>query len=192
MRATVRGRRDRGSTFVELVMALSLLGLAAGSIYAFISTGGKSARLTNNFVQSQSQVRAGLDNVIDEIRWAQNVTAANGISVTLLIPQSTPFSAASPYTVTFAYDAAADTLTRQVDPDGAGPAAAGPADPVAFGVVQGNGADGAAFEYFDAAGTALGATPGDLTAIARVRLTITTTSDQISRVFAGDAALRAR
>lgn len=173
-------------------MALSLFALAAGGIYAFITTGGKSARLTNDFVQSQQQVRAGLDNVVNEIRWAQSVTAASGTSVTLLIPQSTPFSMSSPYTVTFTYNSADDTLTRQVDPDAGGPLAATAAEPVAYGVVQGNGADGAAFEYFDAAGTSLGTSPADLTAVARVRLTITTTSDQISRVFAGDAALRAR
>ncbi len=190
MRMTLRGAR--GSTLVELVMALSLFTLAAGGIYAFTVTGGKSARVTNNFLQSQAQLRAALDNVIDETRWSQNVTAASGTSVTVFIPQNTPFSASSPYTVTFAYDSATDTVTRQVDPDAGGPLAAGPAQPLAFSVVQEDGSDGLIFEYFDAAGTSLGSIPADVTAIARVRMTVTTTSDQIHRVFAGDAALRAR
>ena len=173
-------------------MALSMLALTLGTIYGFVATGGKSARVTNDFMQTQAQVRAALDNVIDEIRWAQSVTTASATSVTLLIPQNTPFSASSPYTVTFAYDGVADTVTRQIDPDAGGPLAPGPVEPLAYTVVQENGSDGLAFEYFNAAGTSLGTAPADLTAVARVRLTVTTTSKQISRTFAGDTALRAR
>jgi hypothetical protein len=183
---------SRGSTLVELVMALSLFALAVGGIYAFVSTGGRSARVTNDFLQSQAQLRAGLDNVVDEIRWAQSVTAASASAVTVFIPQNTPFSASSPYTATFAYDSAADTITRQVDPDATGPQPPGAAQPIAYSVVQEDGSDGLVFVYFDAAGVSLGSTPGDLTAIARIRLTVTTTREQVSRVFAGDAALRAR
>ncbi len=191
-RAMALRRDTRGSTLVEMVMALSLFSLAIGGIYAFVATGGKSARVTNDFLQTQAQSRAALDNVVDEIRWAQNVTAASATSVTLLIPQNTPFSASSPYTVTFAYDSAADTMTRQVDPDAGGPLTPSVPEPLAYSAVQEDGSDGVAFEYFDAAGTSLGAVPADLNAVARVRLTVTTTSNDISRVFTGDAALRAR
>ncbi len=190
--ATPFWRDIRGSTLVELVMALSLFAMAAGGIYAFVATGGKSARVTNDFLQTQAQLRAALDNVVDEIRWAQNVTAASGSSVALFIPQNTPFSASSPYTVTFAYDSATQTMARQVDPDAGGPLSPGVAEPLAYSVVQEDGSPGVVFEYFDAAGTSLGATPADVTAIARVRLTVTTTRDQISRVFTSDVALRAR
>ncbi|MDQ7848735.1 MAG: hypothetical protein QN152_08215 [Armatimonadota bacterium] len=185
-------RGPRGATLLEIVMALGLFALAVGGIYALVATGGKSARVTNDFLQTQAQLRAALDNVVDEIRWAQTVTAASGTSVTLLIPQNTPFSATSPYTVTFAYDAAARTMTRQVDPDAGGPGLPGPAEALAYSVVQEDGSPGVAFEYFDAGGTPLGATPPDVGAIARVRLTVTTTQNQVSRVFTSDAALRAR
>ncbi len=186
-------RRDiRGSTLVELVMALSLFAMAVGGIYAFVATGGKSARVTNDFLQTQAQLRAALDNVVDEIRWAQNVTAASGSSVTLFIPQNTPFSAASPYTVTFAHDAVNRTMTRQVDPDAGGPMPPGLAEPLAYSAVQEDGSPGLVLEYFDAAGNSLGAVPADVNAVARVRLTVTTTSNDISRVFTSDAALRAR
>lgn len=173
-------------------MALSLLSLVVGGIYGFVVTGSKSAVVTNSFLQSQAQLRAGLDNVVNEIRWAQSVTAANASTVTLFIPQSTPFSAASPYTVTFAYDAGADTVTRQVDPDAGGPGLPGAALPLAYSVVRADGSNGFVLEYFDAAGISLGATPAVLAAIARVRLTVTVTRNDITRVFAGDAALRAR
>jgi len=185
-------RRERGSTLLEIAVAFSLLALTVGGIYAFVVTGGKSARVTNNFLQTQAQLRAALDNVVDEIRWAQSVTAASASSVTLFIPQNTPFSTSSPYEVTFAYDATADVISRQVDPDAGGPQPAGPSEPLAYGVVAEDGSDGALFEYFDAAGSALGSTPSDLDAVARVRLTISTTRDDVTRVFTGDAALRAR
>ena len=179
-------------TLIELVIALSLLALALSGIYAFVVTGAQSARLTNDFVQTQAQVRAALDSIVDESRWAQSVMAASATAVTLLVPQDTPFSAGSPYTVTFAYAAAADTVTRQEDPDAGGPQPAGQAEALAFSIVREDGTDGLAFEYFAADGTALGSAPADLSLIARVRLTVTTTRDQVSRTFAGDAALRSR
>ncbi len=181
-----------GSTLIELVVSLSMFSLVVGAIYGFIVTGGKSARVTNDFLQTQAQLRAVLDNVVDEIRWAQSVTAANATAVTVFIPQNTPYSPSSTYTVTFAYNNVDDTLTRQVDPDAGGPLGFGPAQPLGYLIVRADGGDGVTFEYFDAAGTSLGATPADLTAVARIRLTITTTQEDVSRVFAGDAALRAR
>lgn len=183
---------ERGVTVLELVIAMALLALVVGGIYGMIATGARSARVTNDLVQTQAQVRAALDNLVDESRWAQAVTAASATSVTLLVPQATPFAAGSPYTVTFAYDSANRTLTRQVDIDASGPLPPGPPQPIAYRVVTGSGGDGLALEYFDAAGTSLGSTPGDLAAIARVRITVTTTWDNFSRTFAGDAALRAR
>jgi hypothetical protein len=183
---------SRGVTLVELVIAMSLLALAVGAIFGLISIGARSARITNDIVQTQAQVRAGLDNVVDEIRWAQSVTAAGPTSVTLLVPSETPFSVGSPYAVTFAYDPGAQVLTRQEDPDAGGPAAPGAAEPIAYSVVRPDGSAGVTFEYFDAAGTALGSAPADLAGIARVRITIVTTRDRASRIFSGDSALRAR
>ncbi|MDR7544987.1 MAG: prepilin-type N-terminal cleavage/methylation domain-containing protein [Armatimonadota bacterium] len=176
----------RGVTLVELVMALALLSLALGSIYGFVLTGGRSARVTNDLLQTQAQVRAAMDNVVDEIRWAQRVTAASAASVTLLVPQSTPFSPSSPYTVTFAYDAGTQTLTRREDPDADGPSAAGAPVDLAYGLAS------LTFEYFDNNGISLGSSPADLDAVARVRMAVTAMRDQTIRSFAGDAALRGR
>lgn len=190
--AGVRRPDERGVTLLELVVAMALFGLVVGAIYGMIATGARSARVTNDMVQTQAQVRAALDNLVDETRWAQAVTVASATSVTLLVPQATPFAAGSPYTVTFAYDAANRALTRQVDIDAGGPALPGPVVPVAYRVAQPDGSDGLAFEYFDAGGTSLGSSPADLASIARVRITVTTTWERFSRTFAGDAALRAR
>src|SRR3972149_6699859 len=116
-----RAARSDGLTILELLIALTLLAVVVGGLYRFVATGSQSARLTNNFLQIQAQARAALGNVVDEIRWGQQVTAAGPTSVTVLVPQATPFSAASPYTVTFAYDPAAAAGTRQEGPDAGGP-----------------------------------------------------------------------
>lgn len=112
--------------------------------------------------------------------------------MTLYVPRDTPFSATSPYRVTFAYDGATRTLTRRVDTAGTGRGPWCPqeteGEPLAYGVFQRDGSDGVTLEYFDSTGSE----PADLTAIARVRITVTTTRDLVSRTFAGDAALRAR
>ena len=185
-------RDSRGVTLLELLIALTIFSMVIGSIFAFIGTGGRSARLANDFLQAQPQVRAALDNVVDEIRWAQSVTCASATSVTLLIPQNTPFSAASAYRVTFDYDPVGDTVTRREDPPAAGCPGGGAGEPIAYSVVRPDGTDGLAFEYFDPSGNSLGSAPADLTIIARVRLVVATTRDTVSRTFAGDAALRAR
>src|SRR3972149_6577147 len=125
--------RSDGLTILELLIALTLLAVVVGGLYRFVATGGQSARLTNNFLQIQAQARAALDNVVDEIRWGQQVTAAGPTWVTVLVPQATPFSAARPYIVPFAYAAPADAVTRQEDPDAGGaraPGAGGAAPPI--------------------------------------------------------------
>lgn len=181
---------QRGVTLLELVIAMGIFALVVGSMFSLVNVGGRSIRVTNDFMQSQAQVRSAIDSLVDEMRWAQSITAASATSVTVFVPQHTPFSATSPYTVTFAYDAVTRTVTRQVDPDAGGPAAPGATEPVAYGVVMPNGTDGLSLEYFDNTGTSLGSSPGDLTIISRVRVTVTTTRDRVSRTIASDVALR--
>ncbi len=188
--ASLRGAQ--GVTLVELVVALSLLTLTVGSIYALVGVGGRSARTTNDFLQTQAHVRAALDNVVDEIRWAQGVSCASATVVTLSIPQDTPFSLTSPYRVTFAHNADALTLTRREDPAGSGCPDSTSGRPIAYFIGTAGGPAGLAFEYFGADGVALGSAPASLGDIARVRMTVTAVRDQVSRTFAGDAALRAR
>jgi len=185
-------RAQRGVTLIELLIAMGLISVVLGTIGALIVTGARAARQTNDFLQTQAQVRSGLDQLVDEIRWAESVFAASGAAVTVFVPQNTPFSASSPYYAEFSYNLTDRTIVRSEDPDAAGPAPFGAGQPVAFLVVQRDGTAGLSFEYFDATGISLGATPADLTAIARVRIFVSTTSNGISRTFAGDVALRGR
>jgi len=183
---------EQGFTLLELLIGLALVALVIGVVGSLLVTGARAAKNTNSFLQTQAQVRAGLDNMVEEIRWAQEVRAASAQSVTLFVPQSTPFSANSPYTVTFAYDAAADTITRQEDPDADGPLLAGSPTPIAYLVVDPGGGAGLSMEYFSNTGASLGSAPPTPSEVSRVRIFITTTKDGFSRTFAGDAALRGR
>src|SRR3989304_1690227 len=145
--------RSDGLTILELLIALTLLAVVVGGLYRFVATGSQSARLTNNFLQIQAQARAALENVVDEIRWGQQVTVAGPTWVTVLVPQATPFSAASPYIVTFAYAAAADAVTRQEDPDAGGALPPGAAGAVAPFIVLKEGSNGPGLGGFAAGGT---------------------------------------
>jgi type II secretory pathway pseudopilin PulG len=183
--AMMMHRNSNGVTLIEMVVMLALLGAVIGGIYEFVVWAAKSAGVTNNFMQSQGQVRAALDNIADESRWATTVTAASATSVTLTVPVSTPFSATSPYTVTFAYDPTNRVVTRQQD--------AQAAEALAYLVVGSGGSSGLAFTYFDGGNNSLGSTPtaAQLPTIARVRAVVATTSGNVTRNLAGDAALRA-
>jgi hypothetical protein len=183
---------EAGLTLIEILVVVALISVVVGSLAVAAITGVRATRTTNDFLQTQAHVRAGLDQVTDEVRWAEAVIAAGGTSVTVLVPQSTPFSSNSPYTVTFAYDALARTITRQEDPDALGPAPSGPAVPLAYLVVQRDGAIGLSFEYFDRVATPLGIPPADLNAVARVRILVTATRNGIARTLAGDVALRGK
>lgn len=190
--------RERGTTLLELLLALVLLGVVTAGIYAMVVSSAEAARDTNAFLLTQAQVRAALDQIVDEARWASAVNAARSDCVTLSIPRDTPFSASSPYSVTFAYDAAQDAVVRQesTDANANGCPLSGSSQILAYHVVQPDGSDGLSFEYFDAAGAPWD--PEDPTSsIARVRVTVTTTvtstrNRPVSRTFTGDVALRAR
>jgi hypothetical protein len=56
--------------------------------------------------------------------------------------------------------------------------------------VAADGSAGLRYEYFDANSNLLDAPPPDLTAVARVRIIVRTTSNGITRTLAGDSALR--
>ncbi len=181
----MRTARDaRGLTVLELLIGLSLLIIVLGSVYEFLMTGQRAALTTRDSFMAQSQLRAALDNMTDEIRWADSVTAASGTSVTVHIPQNTPFSVSSPYAVTFAYDAGARTVTRQQD--------LGAIVPVAYNIVKLDSTAGLSIDYYNDSSGSLGQPPSPLSAIARIRLTVIATTNRTSRTFVGDAALRSR
>jgi hypothetical protein len=176
---------EKGVTLLEFVMMLAVLGIVIGGIYEFVVNGAVSAAKTNDFMQSQAQIRAALDNIVDEARWAQSVTSASATSVAVSVPQNTPFSASSPYTVTFAYDATNHIVTRQ---QGGGAIVT-----LAYLVGGVGGNNGLTFTYYDGGNNSLGSSPtgAQLNTIARIRATVATTSGVVTRYLSSDTALRA-
>lgn len=189
-----REAQERGTTLLELLLALVLLGVVTAGIYAMVASSANAARNTNAFLLTQAQVRAALDQIVDEARWGSGVNVARRTCVTVRIPQDTPFSAWSPYSVTFSYDAGQHAVARResLDPGLVGCPPSGEPQILAYHVVRPDGSDGLVFEYFDAGGNSLGSSPVDTSGIARIRVTVTTTRDGASRTFTGDVALRAR
>lgn len=182
MSATVRD--NRGFSSLELLIGLGLLIAVVGIAYEFLTTGSKAAVITRRSFFAQSQTRAAIDNMTDEIRWADSITFATATSVTVTIPSNTPFSS-GPYSVTFAYDATAKTITRQQD--------ANPSAPIAFYIVKLDGTGGFSLDYYDKSSNALACCPLTVTpdVIGRVRVTVTATRESTSRLLTGDVTLRA-
>lgn len=183
-------RDAQGVTLIEFIMMLAILGIVIGGIYGFVVNGAISASRTNDFLQTQSQIRSALDNIVDESRWGQSVTAGTATSVTIQMPGNTQYCSGGAYTVTFAYDSANKAITRNAS---APCPNAGTAVTLAYLVVGAGGATGLTFSYYDGGNTSFGSTPtaGQLAQIARIRAVVATTSNKVTRYLAGDAALRA-
>ena len=187
----LRVHRDtRGVTLIEFVMMLAVLGLVIGGIYQFVVNGAISASKTNDFLQTQSQIRSALDNIVDETRWGQNITAGTATSVTVQIPQGTPYYPSAAYTVIFAYDSTNKAITRQQLTPAPCPCATAT---LAYLVAGPGNSTGLTFSYYDGGNTSFGSTPSgaQLPTIARIRAVIATTKGTVTRYLAGDAALRA-
>jgi hypothetical protein len=82
-----RVHRDaNGVTLIEFVTMLAVLAIAIGGVYRFVVNGAIAASKTTDFLQSQ--IRSALDNIVDESRWGQAVTAASTTSVTVQMPET--------------------------------------------------------------------------------------------------------
>ncbi len=132
MSASAAGPRGvRGVTLVEMMVAMAVFSIAAGGIFALLSTQAQSSRLTDNFFQVQQNARYVLERIVEEARWADYIRVT-GSSVEIHVPAGNAVSA-SDYCVTYAQSGA--TVTRAAGPPaGAAPAASEVgADITAFG-----------------------------------------------------------
>ncbi len=101
---------------------MAVFSIAAGGIFALLSTQAQSSRLTDNFFQVQQNARYVLDRIVEEARWADYITVT-GSSVEIHVPAGNPASpSGSDYCVTYALRGT--TVTRAAGPSsGAAPAA---------------------------------------------------------------------
>ncbi len=101
----------RGVSLVELMVAMALSGLVLGGVLGtFLFTTRSSVRISNYSTMEQQTAR-GLELLGRELRMAQSiVTSGTPISqITLAVPTS----GSSTYSVTYAYNSTARTLSRQ-------------------------------------------------------------------------------
>ncbi|MDR7414941.1 MAG: hypothetical protein QN193_02510 [Armatimonadota bacterium] len=181
-----------GLTLLELLLALTLLALVTVGIYALVDTGVTAARDTGAVLRTQTQVRAALDGIVDEARWAARVLpspAPSATSVALCVPSSPRTS--TPYYVRFAYDPADRAITRAEDPDGAGSEPFGPPEVLAK-LPAGGAAPSFALEYYTSLGE-VAADPGSVAQIrVRIRMEVETRmgTPAVEREMIGDVALR--
>ncbi len=185
-------RREAGLTLLELLLALTLLALVTLGIYALVGAGATAARDTGAVLRAQTQVRAALDGIVDEARWAAEVRpspAPTSTSVALCVPQS-PIRI-SPYYVLFAYDATSRAITRAEDSDAAGPAPFGTPEVLAR-LPAGGTAPSFTLEYYTKLGEPAAA-PADIAQIRiRIRMSVETRlgAPAVERELIGDVALR--
>lgn len=102
----------RGLSLIELVLALSLVGLAVAGLMGLARTTSRAALLTADRLDEQQGVRRALERVIEELRWAEAVVAnpaclPNGLCpnrVRVRIPAGNPYRPAQAYEVVFQHN----------------------------------------------------------------------------------------
>ncbi|MCS7173250.1 MAG: prepilin-type N-terminal cleavage/methylation domain-containing protein [Armatimonadetes bacterium] len=183
---------SRGLSLLELLLALTLLALVTLGIYALVGAGVTAARDTGAMLRAQTQVRAALDGIVDEARWAARVLPSptpTADSVALCVPSS-PRTGTS-YYVRFAYDPANRAITRAEDPDAEGSEPFG-APEVLARLPAGGAGPTFALEYY----TPLGEPAVDPGSVAQIRIRIRMMVETrmgtpaVERELIGDVALR--
>ena len=101
----------RGLTLVELIVAMSLSLMVLGSVFSTVLFIGRTSIRISNYSAMEQQTTHSLELFARELRMAQSiVSAGNPISqITLAVPNAS----SGTYTVVYAYDTTARTLSRQ-------------------------------------------------------------------------------
>lgn len=126
----ISDRRDGGFTIIELLVGIMLLSIVSISFYSVMFSGTRSSDTTRSLVRVSEEARFGLNRLIRDTREAELL----GCSDTVACPTSTRFNVKVDFDggvdadgdgdaydnpnargdfedVTFAYNAAADTIT---------------------------------------------------------------------------------
>ena len=109
-------RRSRGFTLVEVLIGATLSGFTMVGVLSTFLLMGRTGANIRNYTEIESKARASLEQFSREVRMAYNVTAYDGTSVTLSMPDTTanrvPTSGSAYYTVTYTFDTTSNSLTR--------------------------------------------------------------------------------
>lgn len=159
---TRAGGDERGWSTLELVIALTLLALAAAGLWGISGTASRVSALHVGRLDAQQGARRALERVTEELRWAAAVVADPGCGpaglcanrVAVVVPPGNPYRRDQAYQVTFRYNPVQREVERRVG---------GGVNNLASLV------DRLAFAYLDAAGRPAASAP----AVARIRIALT-------------------
>ncbi len=112
----------RGWSILELVLALSLVTLAAVGMGGLLRITIRSAEITANRLDAQQAARRAIDRVTEELRWADAVLPEPGCGpfglcadrVRVSIPSGNPYRRDLPYDVLFQHNPRQRELERRI------------------------------------------------------------------------------
>lgn len=124
VRRGVRRRKaaNAGLTLLELMVALSLVAMAATGLVGVARMTARSIQITETRLEARQGARRGLERVIEELRWAEAVMpdaacAPTGLCLdrlTLRIPPGNPYRQDQGYDVVFQHNPRQRELERRV------------------------------------------------------------------------------
>ncbi|MGH2405867.1 MAG: PulJ/GspJ family protein [bacterium] len=111
-----------GLTTLELMVALSLMALAATGLFAVARMTGRNIQVTESRLEAQQGARRGLERVIEELRWAEAVIPDAGCApaglcgnrITVRIPAGNPYRQGQAYDVIFQHNPRQREIERRV------------------------------------------------------------------------------
>jgi type II secretory pathway pseudopilin PulG len=160
----------RGMTLIETLVVLLMMGFIGTGIFQLIRAGYDSQYTILGQNASASNARAAVDQIVDEMRGATAVTSAAASDITFTHANGT---------IRYWRNSADNTIRRTV-----GGAPAG-------GNIVMLGASGLTFLYWSyTTSWASSSTPSDVTKVGAVDITITGTSNGVSRQVSGSVQIR--
>ncbi|MGQ0548623.1 MAG: PulJ/GspJ family protein [Armatimonadota bacterium] len=111
-----------GLTMLELMVALSLVALAATGLFGVARMTGRNVQITESRLEAQQGARRALERVIEELRWAEAVIPNAGCApaglcvdrVTVRVPAGNPYRRDEGYDVVFQHNLRQREIERRV------------------------------------------------------------------------------
>ncbi len=113
---------SRGLSMLELIVALSLMALAASGLLGLARVATRAAQIIEGRFEAQQNARRAIDRVIEELRWAEAVVPDAGCApaglcpdrVRARIPSGNPYRQDLAYEVVFQHNPRQREIERRV------------------------------------------------------------------------------
>ncbi|MEY4386540.1 MAG: hypothetical protein RLY20_1823, partial [Verrucomicrobiota bacterium] len=100
-------RRNRGYTFIEIMLGLTIFSVVAGAVGSAYLFGLRSFQAISNYGTLESRNRAAIDLMTRELREAQSISSYNNA-----LNRKLTFIDGNYKTISYTFDRYAGTLTR--------------------------------------------------------------------------------